>query len=125
MQVKIFVVYLYALNLQLKQMKNRSNTNTMETTIQKKNREIIGATYHKIRHEIFSIFRQAGIEENICEDLVQDVFLKILGLDVIPSTFRKVEKKFDFLKPHCSLSAVMVYRLYSPASIRRLNSSKR
>ena len=42
----------------------------METTIQKNNREIIGATYHKIRHEIFSIFRQAGIEENICEDLV-------------------------------------------------------
>lgn len=105
MQTKIFVVYLYALNLQLKQMKNRSNTNTMETTIQKKNREIIGATYHKIRHEIFSIFRQAGIEENICEDLVQDVFLKILGLDVIIeeqlkglAVYIAYQKRIDYLR---------------------------
>ena len=44
---------------------------------------------------------------------------------VRPSTLRKVEKKLDFLKPHCSESAVMVNRLYSPASISRLNSSKR
>ena len=47
------------------------------------------------------------------------------SMGVIPSTLRKVLKKFDFLKPHLSLSAVNVNRLYSPASISRLNSSKR
>lgn len=77
----------------------------METTIQKKNREIIGAAYQKIRHEIFSIFRQARIEESICEDLVQDVFLKILGLDVIIeeqlkglAVFIAYQKRIDYLR---------------------------
>lgn len=47
------------------------------------NREIIGRTYTKVRNEIFSIFRQACIAEDTCEDMVQEVFVKILGLDII------------------------------------------
>lgn len=53
------------------------------TTTEQKNREVIGKTYQKIHKEIFSIFRQACIAEDTCEDLVQDVFLKLLGLDII------------------------------------------
>lgn len=53
--------------------------NTITTT----NREMIGQTYSEVRNDIFAIFRQACIAEDICEDLVQDVFLKILGLDII------------------------------------------
>lgn len=86
-------------------MKNRINTNTMETAIQKRNNEIIGATYQKIRQDIFSIFRQACIEESVCEDLVQDVFLKILGLDVIIeeqlkglAVFIAYQKRIDYLR---------------------------
>ena len=52
-------------------------------TINSKNRQIIGETYQKVRMEIFTIFRQACIPEDVCEDLVQDVFLKIMGLDLI------------------------------------------
>lgn len=52
-------------------------------TYEARNRQIIGETYQKVRQEIFAIFRQACIAEDICEDLVQDVFLKILGLDII------------------------------------------
>ncbi len=51
--------------------------------IELKNREIIGQVYEKIREEIFSIFRQACISEDQCNDLVQEVFMKILGLDII------------------------------------------
>ena len=47
------------------------------------NRQIIGKIYQKIRHEIYSIFRQACIAEDTCDDMVQDVFEKILGLDII------------------------------------------
>ncbi len=55
----------------------------METTITTANRQIVGEAYKKFRQEIFSIFRQARIAEDQCEDMVQEVFLKILGLDVI------------------------------------------
>ena len=52
-------------------------------TISNENRQIIGETYKKVRQELFSIFRQACIDVDTCEDLVQDVFLKIMGLDII------------------------------------------
>ena len=51
--------------------------------IHAKNREIIGQVYQEMRTEIYSIFRQACIPEADCEDLVQDVFVKILKLDAI------------------------------------------
>ena len=47
------------------------------------NYRIIGEIYQKIRPEIFSIFRQACIAEDTCEDLVQEVFIKILNIDLI------------------------------------------
>ena len=53
------------------------------TTIESKNRQAIGNVYQKIRQEIFSIFRQACIAEDTCEDMVQEVFVKILSLDII------------------------------------------
>ena len=52
-------------------------------TISKANQQIIGQIYQETRTELFSIFRQACIAEDTCEDLVQDVFIKILSLDVI------------------------------------------
>ncbi len=77
----------------------------MDTTIENKNRQIIGETYQKVRSELFSIFRQACIAEKTCEDLVQDVFLKILGLDVIIEDQLKAlavtiayQKRTDYLR---------------------------
>lgn len=77
----------------------------METTNQKSNFEIIGIAYERIRHEIFSIFRQVCIPEDICEDLVQEVFLKILGLDVIIedqlkglAVYIAYQKRTDYLR---------------------------
>lgn len=48
-----------------------------------KNYQVIGEIYQKIRPEIFSIFRQACIDEDTCDDLVQEVFIKILNIDLI------------------------------------------
>ena len=74
-------------------------------TIQAKNREIIGKTYQKVRMEIFTIFRQACIAEDTCEDLVQEVFMKILSLDVILEDQLKglavkmaYQKRIDYLR---------------------------
>ncbi len=63
-------------------MKITNNCNKMPTQ-NAKNREIIGDTYKKVANDLFAIFRQARIPEDICEDLVQDVFVKLLGLDLI------------------------------------------
>lgn len=51
--------------------------------VRQENRQSVGRIYTAVRREIYSIFRQACIAEDICEDLVQDVFVKILGLDII------------------------------------------
>lgn len=56
---------------------------TIVTTHEESNRQIIGRIYQKVNREIYAIFRQVCIPEDICEDLVQDVFMKILGLDII------------------------------------------
>lgn len=47
------------------------------------NNQIVDAVYRRMRSRIFAIFRQARIPEGECEDLVQDVFAKLLQLDVI------------------------------------------
>jgi RNA polymerase sigma factor (sigma-70 family) len=74
-------------------------------TINDRNRQIIGETYTRIRQEIFSIFRQACIAEDDCEDLVQEVFLKIMGLDIIIEDQLKgmavkmaYQKRIDYLR---------------------------
>ena len=82
-------------------------------TIQAKNREIIGKTYQKVRMEIFTIFRQACIAEDTCEDLVQEVFMKIMTLDVILEDQLKglavkmaYQKRIDYLRHRAYKSKV-------------------
>ncbi|MBQ3699968.1 MAG: sigma-70 family RNA polymerase sigma factor [Prevotella sp.] len=82
-------------------------------TIEAKNRQIIGETYQKVRQEIFSIFRQACIDVDTCEDLVQDVFMKIMGLDVILEDQLKgmavtiaYQKRVDYLRRRACINKV-------------------
>ena len=74
-------------------------------TINTTNRQIIGQTYSEARNDIYAIFRQAGIAEDTCEDLVQEVFMKIMGLDVIIASQLKAlavriayQKRIDYLR---------------------------
>lgn len=74
-------------------------------TISDKNRELIGETYQKVRHEIFTIFRQACIDVDTCEDLVQEVFMKIMNLDILIAEQLKglaitiaYQKRTDYLR---------------------------
>lgn len=83
------------------------------TTISPANRQVIGDTYRKVRAEIFAIFRQACIEEDTCEDLVQEVFLKIMGLDVIlPEQLKGMavkmayQKRIDYLRHRAIINKV-------------------
>ena len=76
-------------------------------TIQSKNREIIGQVYKEMRTDIYSIFRQACISEADCEDLVQDVFVKILKLDaILPESLKALvarmayQKRIDYFRHH-------------------------
>lgn len=82
-------------------------------TISNTNRQIIGETYKKVRQELFSIFRQACIDADTCEDLVQDVFLKIMGLDVILEDQLKgmavtiaYQKRTDYLRRRACMNKV-------------------
>ena len=77
------------------------------------NRQIIGKIYQKIRHEIYSIFRQACIAEDTCDDMVQDVFEKILGLDIIIEDQLKglavqiaYQKRTDYLRHRALINKV-------------------
>lgn len=83
------------------------------TTIESQNRQIIGETYQKVRHEIYSIFRQVCIAEDTCEDLVQDVFMKILGMDIIIEDSLKglavqiaYQKRTDYLRHRAFINKV-------------------
>lgn len=74
-------------------------------TIEKENRRAVGEVYSQVRAEIFSIFRQVCIAEDICEDLVQEVFVKLLGLDLIVKDTLKglavtiaYQKRTDYLR---------------------------
>ena len=75
------------------------------TTITSENRLVIGETYQKVSAEIFAIFRQACIAEDTCEDLVQEVFMKIMTLDIIIPELLKgmavkmaYQKRIDYLR---------------------------
>jgi len=86
----------------------------METAIiNKTNRAIIGETYKNVRQELFSIFRQACIAEDTCEDLVQEVFMKIMKLDVILADQVKglavqiaYQKRTDYLRHRAFINKV-------------------
>ena len=87
----------------------------METTtiISKSNREVIGKTYETVRQQCFSIFRQACIASDTCEDLVQEVFLKVLGIDVIIEEQLKgmviqiaYQKRTDYLRHRAFINKV-------------------
>ena len=82
-------------------------------TISNTNRQIIGKTYQKVRQELFAIFRQARIDEDTCEDLVQDVFMKIMGLDIIHEDQLKglavqvaYQKRTDWLRRRACMNKV-------------------
>lgn len=82
-------------------------------TINSRNRQIIGETYQKVRQELFSIFRQACIAEDTCEDLVQEVFLKIMNLDIILEDQLKgmavkmaYQKRVDYLRHRACMNRV-------------------
>ena len=69
-------------------------------TIQTKNREIIGQVYEEMRTDIYSIFRQACIPEEDCEDLVQEVFVKVLNLDIIqPESLKALVARMALAAP--------------------------
>lgn len=81
--------------------------------VSQENRQSVGRIYTAIRSEIYSIFRQACIAEDICEDLVQDVFVKILGLDIIIEDQLKglavkiaYQKRIDYLRHRAYINKV-------------------
>lgn len=82
-------------------------------TVSSENREIIGRAYQEVRLDIFSIFRQACIAEDTCEDLVQEVFVKIMGLDIIIASQLKAlavtiayQKRTDYLRHRVYMNKV-------------------
>ncbi len=82
-------------------------------TITNRNREIIGKVYQKAWMEIFTIFRQVCIPVDQCEDLVQEVFMKIMGLDIIIEDQLKglavkmaYQKRIDYLRRRTIINKV-------------------
>jgi RNA polymerase sigma factor (sigma-70 family) len=80
---------------------------------EKANRQIIGETYKQMRHEIFAIFRQMCIAEDTCEDLVQEVFLKLLSVDLIVAKQVRAlavtiayQKRIDYLRHRAYINKV-------------------
>ena len=83
------------------------------TTIEQSNRQMIGNAYQQVRQEVFSIFRQACIAEDTCEDLVQEVFVKVLGMDIIIESQLKglimtmaYQKRIDYLRRRACINKV-------------------
>jgi len=97
--------FLFTLCLQQNKVKNQMTT----STITSENRRIIANIYPKVRTEIYTIFRQACIDEDTCYDLVQDVFVKIMGMNILISEHIKglavriaYQKRIDYLR-QCTL----------------------
>lgn len=83
------------------------------TTISNVNREIIGKTYQMMKQSCFAIFRQACIPEEICEDLVQEVFMKLMTLDILLESQIKglaiqiaYQKRTDYLRHRAIVNKV-------------------
>jgi len=52
-------------------------------------KQLIAQLYEETREQIFLIFRQVGIEEEGCWDKVQDVFVRLLNVDLIVPNLAK------------------------------------
>lgn len=75
----------------------------------------ISNTFVEMRGTLLSIFRQANIPEEECKDLVQDVFLRLLSIDVLRTETIKnitatiaLRMRTDYLR-----HKAMIRRLYS------------
>ena len=80
-------------------VKIRTKTTTNMDAIHAKSREIIGQVYQEMRTDVYAIFRQACIPEDDCEDLVQDVFVKILKLDaILPDSLKALVARMAYQK---------------------------
>jgi len=82
-------------------------------TINSTKRQMIGRVYQEVKLELFSIFRQACIAEDTCEDLVHDVFIKIMGLDdIVVSQLKALavviayQKRTDYLRHRAYINKV-------------------
>jgi len=53
------------------------------------NNQIIAQLYEETREQLFLIFRQAGISEEECWDKVQDVFIRLLNVDLLVPALAK------------------------------------
>lgn len=83
------------------------------TTIEAKNRQIIGQIYQEMWSNIYAIFRKACLAEDTCKDLVQDVFEKLLSVDlIIPEQVKALaarmayQKRTDYLRHHAYIKKV-------------------
>lgn len=47
------------------------------------NKKVIESVYKELRPQVYAIFRSVAMPEADCEDLVQDVFLKLLGIETL------------------------------------------
>lgn len=81
--------------------------------IESNNRIAVGKIYADVRRELYAIFRQVCIAEEECEDLVQEVFVKILDLDVIVEDQLKglavtiaYQKRTDYLRHRAFINKV-------------------
>lgn len=54
----------------------------METNLSN-DRQFIGRIYTEVKDTVYAIFRQTGIPEETCEDMVQDVFIKLMNVDIL------------------------------------------
>lgn len=78
---------------------SKLNNEIVMKPITVKNRELIGRTYEEVRPQIFAIFRQACIDADTCEDLVQDVFMKVMTIDIIiPEQLKALAVRISYQK---------------------------
>lgn len=93
------------------------------------NRKIIGEAYTQIKPRLYSIFRQACIEENTCEDLIHEVFLKLLGIPDVScgklaglAVTIAYQKRTDYLR-RCSLIHNIYKKEILPRTITLYNNN--
>lgn len=95
------------------------------------NRKVIGEAYTALKPQLFAIFRQASIEESVCDDLVHDVFLKLLGIDIISVERLKglavtmaYQKRIDYLRHRRYLNdeRANIIKMYDDTMCCHINS---
>lgn len=50
------------------------------------NAGLIGQVYREVKDDVYAIFRSACIAEETCHDLVQDVFVKLMSIDLLEAS---------------------------------------